>query len=94
MFFFLDDDVDVARLRARQMSSNANNFYGHGVDPASTRVKNVYDSRHDVQNTIGTKGRVLMDHAIKSDDVVYSNDRNYGKTGWNGKFVYETPNKK
>lgn len=82
--------MDVARLKARQMASDSSNFYGHGVDPASARVRNVYDSR-EVQNTIGTKGRVLKDHGVSSTDIIYSNERTYGKTGWNGKFVYETP---
>lgn len=53
-------------------------------------MRNVYDSK-EVQNTIGTRGHILKDHGIASDDVIYSNERTYGKTGWNGKFVYETP---
>lgn len=85
--------MDVAKLKARQNASSSDNFYGHGIDPASARVRNVYDSR-EVQNTIGTKGRVLKDHGVDSTDVVYSNERTYGKTGWNGKFVYETPQPK
>lgn len=80
-------------MRARQNASSSDNFYGHGIDPASARVRNVYDSK-EVQNTIGTKGRILKDHTIGTEDVVYSNERTYGKTGWNGKFVYETQNKK
>lgn len=91
---FLDDDVDAATMRTRQMSSNPNNFYGHGMDSASTRVKNVYDTGA-VQNTIGTRGKILKDQqGMDTEDVIYSNERTYGQTGWNGKFVHETTNKK
>lgn len=84
--------ADTSRAKLSQNVTDSRNFYGHGVDSASTIVKNVYDSKA-VQNTIGTKGRIIRDNTIDSTDIVYSNERNYGKTGWNGKFVYEAPTK-
>lgn len=90
---YVDEDyVDTSRIRKQQNQTDSRNFYGHGVDSASTTVKNVYDSTA-VQNTIGTKGKILKSDTADSTDVIFSNERTYGKTGWNGKFVYETPTK-
>lgn len=82
--------VDTNKIRQAQTSTDSKNFYGHSVDSKHTVVDNIYDSKA-TQNTIGTSGRVLKDHTIESSDVIYSNDRNYGKTGWNGEFTYEKP---
>ncbi|XP_031344808.1 uncharacterized protein LOC116171908, partial [Photinus pyralis] len=76
-------------VERRTQISDSRDFYGHGIDSQTTVVENVYDTSA-TQNTIGTKGKVLRDHTIDSKDVVYSNDRNYGKTSWNGQFTYET----
>lgn len=90
---YVDEDyVDTSRIRRQQNQTDSRSFYGHGVDSASTTVKNVYDSTA-VQNTIGTKGKILKSDTADSTDVIFSNERTYGKTGWNGKFVYETPTK-
>lgn len=83
--------VDTSKIRNAQYSTDTRNFYPHGIDSTSTVVKNTYDTKA-VQNVIGTKGKVLKPETTEPD-VVYSNDRNYGKTGWNGKFIYETPQK-
>jgi hypothetical protein len=89
---FYGRGVDSSKISKtdKTFSSNSKDFYGHGIDSSRTTVKNVYDDRA-IQNTIGTKGRVIKDNTIDTTDVIYSNDRNYGKTGWNGKFTYETP---
>lgn len=89
--YLVDENyVDTNKIRNKNASSDFKNFYGHGVDSSRTVVGNTYDS-NAVQNTIGTKGRVIMDHNIDTTDVVFSNDRNYGKTGWNGQFLNEEP---
>lgn len=94
--YYVDENyVDTNKIRASQTATDSKNFFGHSVDSRDIAVSNVYDSKA-VQNTIGTKGRVILDHTVDSKDVVYSNDRNYGKTGWNGEFTYEAsrqPNK-
>lgn len=81
---------DTTKRRTAQTTTDSRNFYGHGMDSSGTMVKNVYDTGA-IQNTIGTKGRVIKDDTLDTTDVIYSNERNYGKTGWNGKFTYETP---
>lgn len=89
--YLVDENyVDMNKMRNKTTGSNFKNFYGHGVDSSRTVVGNAYDS-NAVQNTIGTRGRVVMDHNIDTTDVVFSNDRNYGKTGWNGQFTDEVP---
>lgn len=82
----------TSKTRNEHNTTDSRNFYGHGIDSASTTVKNVYDTKA-VQNTIGVKGKILKDHVGDSTDLIYSNERNYGKSGWNGKFTYETPRK-
>lgn len=89
--YLVDENyVDTSKMRNKNASSDFKNFYGHGIDSNRTVVGNSYDS-NAIQNTIGTRGKVIMDHNIDTTDVVFSNDRNYGKTGWNGKFVNEEP---
>lgn len=89
--YVIDDNrVDTSKIRNAQTTTDSRNFYGHGMDASGTVVRNVYDTSA-IQNTIGTKGRILKDETINTTDVIYSNERNYGKTGWNGKFIYETP---
>lgn len=89
--YYVDENyVDTNKMRNKNATSDFKNFYGHGRDSSRTVVGNTYDS-NAVQNTIGTRGRVVMDHNIDTTDVVFSNDRNYGKTGWNGKFATEEP---
>ncbi|KAF2900285.1 hypothetical protein ILUMI_05895, partial [Ignelater luminosus] len=88
---YVDENyVDTSKIRTAQSTTDSRDFFGHGVDSRNTVVKNVYDSTA-TQNTIGTRGKVIKDHTIDSSDVVYSNERTYGKTSWNGQFVYETP---
>lgn len=89
--YYVDENyVDTNKMRNKNASSDFKNFYGHGRDPSKTVVGNAYDS-NAIQNTIGTRGRVIMDHNIDTTDVIFSNDRNYGKTGWNGQFTDEEP---
>lgn len=89
--YLVDENyVDMNKMRNKNAQSDFRSFYGHGVDSSKTVVGNAYDS-NAVQNTIGTRGRVIMDHNIDTTDVVFSNDRNYGKTGWNGQFTDEEP---
>lgn len=89
--YYVDENyVDTQKIRNSQTTTDSKNFYGHGVDSKNTMVSNVYDTKA-VQNTIGTKGTVIRDSTIDSTDIIYSNDRNYGKTGWNGQFTYEKP---
>lgn len=89
--YYVDEDyVDTNKIRNAQTSTDSNNFYGHGIDSSNTVVNKTYDTRA-VQNTIGTKGKVIIDQNIDNTDIIYSNDRNYGKTGWNGQFTYEQP---
>lgn len=89
--YYVDENyVDTNKMRNKNASSDFKSFYGHGRDSSNTVVGNTYDS-NAVQNTIGTRGRVIMDHNIDTTDVVFSNDRNYGKTGWNGQFTDEEP---
>lgn len=85
------EDNNISKVRNSQTTTDSRNFYGHDVDSRSTIVKNVYDTTA-TQNTIGVKGKILKDNTIvDSANVVYSNDRNYGKSSWNGQFVYEKP---
>lgn len=92
--YLVDENyVDTNKMRNKTVGSDFKNFYGHGIDSSRTVVNNTYDN-NAVQNTIGTRGRVIMDHNIDTTDVVFSNDRNYGKTGWNGQFNYEQPQEK
>lgn len=89
--YLVDENyVDTNKMRNKTVGSDFKNFYGHGIDSSKTVVSNTYDN-NAVQNAIGTRGRVIMDHNIDTTDVVFSNDRNYGKTGWNGQFLYEQP---
>lgn len=92
--YIIDDQhVDTSKARNAQTTTDSRNFYGHGMDSSRTMVSNVYDT-NAVQNTIGTRGKILKDHTMTdTKDVVFSNERNYGKTGWNGQFTYETPQK-
>lgn len=66
------------------------------LDPTDVRMKpernqsNVRDYA-DERNFITREERDELDRQIaeskaRGDDVVWSNDRNFGKTGWNGKF--------
>lgn len=66
------------------------------LDPNDVRIKpernmsNVRDYA-DERNFITAEERAALDREIaeskaRGDDVVWSNDRNFGKTGWNGKF--------
>nr|XP_022908698.1 uncharacterized protein LOC111420025 [Onthophagus taurus] len=90
---YVDENyVDTSKIRNQQTATDSKNFYGHSYDSSGTVVKNVYDTTA-VQNTIGTRGKVIKTDTQETD-VIYSNDRNYGKTGWNGKFIYETPQKR
>lgn len=84
----------------RTQTTDSQDFYGHnsGITD-NTVVKNVYDTK-STQNTIGTTGKIMKQSVIYDSDgkvindktdIVFSNDRNYGKTGWNGKFTYEQP---
>ncbi|KAJ8925957.1 hypothetical protein NQ315_009810 [Exocentrus adspersus] len=82
--------VDTSKIRAQQTTTDSRDFYGHRMDSADTMVKNTYDTSA-IQNTIGTKGHIIKDNTIDSTNTIYSNDRNYGKTGWNGQFTYEQP---
>ncbi|CAH1126709.1 unnamed protein product [Ceutorhynchus assimilis] len=92
--YYVDDNhVDTDKIRASQTATDSRNFYGHRMDSGDTLVSNVYDSKA-VQNTIGSSGTVIMDKTGNSEDIIYSNDRNYGKTDWNGHFTYEAPQKK
>ena len=91
----LDDTLrsveDTSKIRNAQTKTDSRNFYGHQIDSKDTMVKNTYDTTA-VQNTISTVDRTVTDTTMEdTTDVIYSNDRNYGKTGWNGKFTYETP---
>lgn len=66
------------------------------LDPNDVRMKperNNSDIRDyaDERNFITAEERAALDREIaeskaRGDDVVWSNDRNFGKTGWNGKF--------
>lgn len=66
------------------------------LDPTDVRMKperNNSDIRDyaDDRNFITAEERAALDREIaeskaRGDDVVWSNDRNFGKTGWNGKF--------
>lgn len=66
------------------------------LDPNDVRIKpernnsNIRDYA-DERNFITAEERAELDREIaeskaRGDDVVWSNDRNFGKTGWNGKF--------
>ncbi|KRT78768.1 hypothetical protein AMK59_7874, partial [Oryctes borbonicus] len=90
---YVDENyVDTTKIRNSQTITDSRNFYGHSIDSKDTVVGNTYDTTA-VQNVIGTKGKVIKDNTLDSTDVIYSNDRLYGKTGWNGQFIYETPAK-
>lgn len=66
------------------------------LDPTDVRIKperNNSDIRDyaDDRNFITAEEREALDREMaeskaRGDDVVWSNDRNFGKTGWNGKF--------
>ena len=66
------------------------------LDPNDVRMKperNNSDIRDyaDERNFITAEERAALDREIaeskaRGDDVVWSNDRNFGKSGWNGKF--------
>lgn len=89
----------VEHIRKTQ-TTDSQDFYGHNSGITDTTVvKNVYDTK-STQNTIGTTGKIMKQSVIYDSDgkiiddktdIVFSNDRNYGKTGWNGKFTYEQP---
>lgn len=88
---YVDENyVDLAKIRSSHTATDSKNFYGHAVDSRGTIVDNTYDTTA-VQNVIGTKGKVIKDNTLDTTDIIYSNDRLYGKTGWSGKFVNETP---
>ncbi|GLV40625.1 hypothetical protein CBL_04428 [Carabus blaptoides fortunei] len=82
--------------------TDSKDFYGGSTSNLdNVVVKNVYDTKA-TQNVIGgktteTRTRIIYDSNGKviedTTDIVYSNDRNYGKSGWNGKFTYEIPQK-
>lgn len=89
--YYVDENYcDTNKIRQSQVSSDSSDFYGHRVDSTKTVVDNVYDTSA-IQNTIGYRENVVMDQNMDTTDLVFSNDRNYGKTGWNGQFTYETP---
>lgn len=86
----------------KSQPSSSKDFYGHSTGSDNVVVKNVYDTKA-TQNVIGGKstsqkhtviydsnGKVIED----TTDIIFSNDRNYGKSGWNGKFTYETKDDK
>lgn len=84
----------------KTQGTTSRDFYGHssGVSD-NVVVKNVYDTT-STQNVIGgktttSKHDVIYDSSGKiitdTSDIIFSNDRNYGKTGWNGRFTYEKP---
>lgn len=66
------------------------------LDPNDVRIKpernnSDYLDYADERNFITAEERAALDREIaeskaRGDDVVWSNDRNFGKTGWNGKF--------
>lgn len=53
----------------------------------STRIRQTATDSRDFYGYSADAKQVMKDNT----DVMYTNERNYGKTGWNGKFVYETP---
>lgn len=84
----------------KTLTSDTKNFYGHSSGTTdNVVVTNIYDTK-STQNVIGSS-KTTQEHSVIYDssgkiiqdtsDIIYSNDRNYGKTGWNGMFLYEQP---
>ncbi|KAG5885099.1 hypothetical protein JTB14_017274 [Gonioctena quinquepunctata] len=84
-------DVDTSVVPGSIQSEDHTTKFNYDKHSRVTDNSNITQVDSSKKNFESTSGRVIIDQCVDNTDLVYSNNRNYGKTGWNGKFTYEEP---